>query len=105
MFAILNTGGKQYMASPGKCLCVEKLDFEVGQVIDIDKVSFCSEGSVSYDPYSTKVSVKVLEHKRMPKVIVFKKRRRKSSKVKKGHRQYCTVLRVLDIKGGVANGS
>lgn len=100
MYAIVETGGKQYRVEPNWTVMVEKLDAEPGQEVVLDKVLLaggdeCKVGS----PYVEGASVKaeVLSQARQAKVIVFKRRRRKDSKSKHGHRQYCTMLRIKEI--------
>jgi len=100
-YAIFQTGGKQYQALEGKTLSIEKLDVKVG-----DKVSFrdvllkkAKEGDVKIgQPFlDTPVTAEVIKHGKGEKVIIFKFKRRKMSRVKKGHRQPLTVVRILSI--------
>lgn len=100
MYAIIESGGKQYHVEPDWKVAVEKLDVEDGQEIVIDKVLLvggeeCKVGN----PYvkGATVKAKVLEQGRGKKVIVFKRRRRKDSKCKHGHRQDYTMLLVQEI--------
>lgn len=100
MYAIIESGGKQYQVEPDVKISVEKLDAENGKEIILDKVLLvggdeCRIGS----PYVEGASVKaeVLEQFRGDKVIVFKRRRRKDSKVKHGHRQDYTRLLIKEI--------
>ena len=100
MYAIVETGGKQYRVEPNWTVMVEKLPGETGQEVTLDKVLLtggdnCQIGS----PYVAGASVKaeILSQSRQAKVIVFKRRRRKDSKTKHGHRQYCTMLRIKEI--------
>lgn len=100
MFAIIETGGKQFRVEEGRYLSVEKLDVEEGKDIVLDKVLMVNNGEVKIgQPYveNAKVTCEVLEHGRGKKVIVFKKRRRKDSAVKRGHRQEYTKLMVKAI--------
>lgn len=100
MYAIVESGGKQYRIEPEWKIAVEKLDAEIGQEVTLDKVLLvggedCKIGT----PYVEGASVKaeVLEQIRGKKVIVFKRRRRKDSKCKHGHRQDYTMLLVKEI--------
>lgn len=100
MYAIIESGGKQYRIEPEWKIAVEKLDLEKGQEVTLDKVLLvggdeCKVGS----PYVEGASVKaeVLEQVRGKKVIVFKRRRRKDSKCKHGHRQDYTMLLIKEI--------
>ncbi|MDR1364971.1 MAG: 50S ribosomal protein L21 [Holosporales bacterium] len=108
MMAVLRTGGKQYVVKPGDVLKVEKIDVEpesVASLSDVVMVQY-DDGSVVTGNDLTgneKVTVEVLRHSRERKVIVFKKRRRHNSRRKNGHRQWATVLRVIDVLGDQAS--
>lgn len=100
MYAIVESGGKQYRIEPDWKIAVEKIDAKQGDEITLDKVLLvggdeCKIGS----PYLEGATVKaeVLEQIRGKKVIVFKRRRRKDSKCKHGHRQDYTMLLVREI--------
>ena len=95
MFAVFKSGGKQYRASVGDVLTIEKIDqsgkVEFSDVLMVnDKV-----GTPFVD--GAKVVAEVVEQKKADKVIVFKYLRRKSSKKKNGHRQPLTSVKILDI--------
>lgn len=94
MFAVIKTGGKQYIAQEGKVLFTEKMEGEVGTMIEFngESVLFCDNGS-----QSCSVKAEILEQKKRDKIIVFKKKRRKDYKRKQGHRQQITVLRIKSI--------
>ncbi|MGL9732557.1 MAG: 50S ribosomal protein L21 [Wolbachia sp.] len=96
MFAVIETGGKQYLVKKGSIIKIEKLEVEEGKEIEIDKVVFLSDNGLSYSPNAT-VKAEVLEQRRGEKVIIFKKKRRKNYRRKTGHRQYITVLRINEI--------
>ena len=102
MYAVVETGGKQYKVKSGDTLRVEKLEGDVGSEITLDKVLLAGEGgSVKTGaPYvsGASVSAKIVEQHRTRKVIVFKYKRRKGYRVKRGHRQHYTALRIGDIK-------
>ncbi len=100
MYAILESGGKQYKVQEGSKITVEKLAAEPGSQMELDKVLLlggdkCEVGA----PYLSGVTVKaeILSQVRGPKVLVFKRRRRKDSKCLHGHRQDGTVLRIVSI--------
>lgn len=100
MYAIVETGGKQYYVRQGTEILVEKLDVEPGVEVVLDKVLMiggeeCRIGA----PYVDGVLVKAeaTRQGRGPKVLVFKRRRRKGSKCLKGHRQDYTALRITSI--------
>ena len=101
MYAVFQTGGKQYRAEKGDVIHVEKLEAIAGDDITLDKVLMAGTGAntIIGAPFvkGGAVKAKILEQKRDAKILVFKKRRRKSSKRLKGHRQYLTVLRITDI--------
>ena len=102
MYAVVETGGKQYKVKSGDTLRVEKLEGEIGSEITLDKVLLAGEGdSVKAGaPYldGASVSAKIVEQHRTRKVIVFKYKRRKGYRVKRGHRQHYTALRIGEIK-------
>jgi len=98
LYAIANIAGDQVVLKPGKKIAVPKLDIEVGKSYTVDLILYLREGEEVKigTPYieGAKITAVVLEHKRLPKVVVFKKKRRKGYKVKRGHRQPYTVLEV-----------
>lgn len=102
MFAIVETGGKQYRVAPGQKLKVEKLDAEPGVSLSLDKVLLIADGEdVKVGaPYvnGAKVEAKVLSQGRHDKKIVFKYHSKTRYRKKKGHRQPYTELEVLSVK-------
>ena len=101
-YAIFKTGGKQYQAIPGKTVAVEKLEGGVGDTIEFAEVLFRKKGADAFefgDPYIAGAMLKTSIVKQMkgPKIIIYKFKRRKKSRVKKGHRQPITVLRIESI--------
>lgn len=96
MYAVIETGGKQYRVKEGDVLFVEKLDAEKGDTITIDNVLLVADnGDVKVgNPFvdGTKVEAKVMEHGKGKKVIVFKYRAKKHSKRKQGHRDRKSVV-------------
>jgi large subunit ribosomal protein L21 len=103
VYAVIETGGKQYKATVGATIDVEKLDAEVGQAIELDRVLMVAEegrvrvGRPILD--NATVSATVVEHGRRRKVIVFKYRAKQRYRRKAGHRQWYTRLRIDAIKG------
>lgn len=101
MFAVIKTGGKQYRVKEGDILSVEKLEAEKGQVVHFDQVLLLEDGQQVQvgTPYLDKarVAAEVLEDYKDEKVIVFKKKRRKGYRRKKGHRQLLTRVRISGI--------
>lgn len=103
MYAIIETGGKQQKAVPGETLQVERLPGEVGETVRLDRVMLVSrDGEVLLGkPYvdGASVTATVTAQDRGPKVLVFKKKKRKGYRRTKGHRQSYTSLRVEAIEG------
>jgi large subunit ribosomal protein L21 len=105
MFAVIKTGGKQYRVTAKDLLKVEKVDGEAGQTIKFAEVLMVGGDTVTIGtPTVTGASVaaEVVEQGRGPKVIAFKKRRRKNSRRKRGHRQELTTVRITEILTGGA---
>jgi large subunit ribosomal protein L21 len=104
MYAIVETGGKQYRAAQGDVLEVEKLDGTVGATVTLDKVLLISgeSGAKIGTPTVAKAKVtgEILAQDRRPKIIVFKKRRRKNYRRTNGHRQSFTKLKITGIVEG-----
>jgi len=103
MFAVIRTGGKQYRVAKDDVISVEKLAGEPGAVIELAEVLMIGDGAevATGTPLlaGASVSATVVEQTRAPKIIVFKKQRRKNYRRKKGHRQHQTVLRIAEIRG------
>ena len=103
MYAIVETGGKQYRVEEGLVLKVERLEADAGSSVTLDKVLALGQGQdmAFGQPYVSGASVacEVLEHGRGKKIVVFKKRRRQDSRKKQGHRQDYTALKVTAING------
>ena len=101
MFAVLKTGGKQYRVAKDDVLTVEKLAAEAGETVEFDEVLMLGgdDGHRRRAVHRGRAGqAEVLEQLRGPKVISFKKRRRKhSSQRKRGHRQQLTRVRITDI--------
>ena len=104
MYAVICAGGKQYRVSNGERITVEKLNREAGQDVELDNVLMVADGeNIKIGQPSVKdarVLAKVLSHKKGPKIITFKKERRKKYRRKVGHRQEYTELEVKEIKVG-----
>ena len=109
MYAIIESGCKQYTIRPGDRLRVEKLPGNAGDDIAIGAVLAINDGQrlITGSPYVPGASVvgKVVAQEKAEKVIVFKYKRRKDSKRKRGHRQSYTELLVEKIETGADNGS
>lgn len=102
-YAVVRTGGKQYRVSPGDLICVESLAAEPGSTVELAEVLFTSAaGAVRVGTplvEGAKVTAKVIQHGKERKILVFKMKRRKNERRKRGHRQRTTTLRVLEIQG------
>lgn len=101
-YAIFQTGGKQYQAIPGKTVAVEKIEGKTGDQVEFDTVLFRKNGEGAFEfgaPYLEGVTLKasIVKQDRGPKIIVFRHKRRKKCRVKKGHRQPLTVIRIENI--------
>lgn len=103
MYAVFKTGGKQYRASKGDVIRVEKLDAEEGATVGIDEVLMIGEGDAVKvgAPFIAGglVSAKVRSQGRGVKIRIVKHRRRKHYHKEQGHRQYYTELQITDITG------
>jgi large subunit ribosomal protein L21 len=104
MYAVIQTGGKQYRVEPGKTVVVEKLTGDKGTQIVFDQVLLVSSGdggSVTVGKPTVagaKVTGEIVEQTRGDKLVVFKFRRRKNYVRRNGHRQDVTVVKVSEIK-------
>jgi large subunit ribosomal protein L21 len=100
MFAVIKTGGKQYRVAADDLLKIEKIQGEPGEIVQLGEVLVVGGDNVTVGAPTiagASVAAEVLEQFRGDKVIAFKKRRRKNSRRKRGHRQEFTLLRVTEI--------
>ena len=100
MFAVIKTGGRQYRVVPDDVLEITKIDGDVGTIVQLNEVLVVGgDTPVLGVPtvQGASVAAEVLQHKRGPKVIAFKKRRRKNSRRKRGYRDELSVIRVTEI--------
>ena len=104
MYAVIRTGGKQYRVAPDDVIEVEKLSGEAGEIIQFCEVLMLGgEGAAQIGAPTVSgasVAAQVIEQKRGNKVLVFKKKRRKNYRRKKGHRQHLTAVRITEILTG-----
>lgn len=102
MYAIVESGGKQFKVSQGDTIVVEKVPAEVGDTVVLDKVFFVSsESGVKVGApvlAGAKVTAKVLDHGRDKKIVVFKYKSKKNYHKKQGHRQPFTKLLIETIE-------
>jgi len=103
MYAVIQTGGKQYRVANGDVITVEKLEGDAGSTLAIEPVLMVNDGKATQigAPVIEGASViaEVVEQTRGDKIVVFKKKRRQGYRRTMGHRQELTVLRVLDVTG------
>ncbi|MGE0766992.1 MAG: 50S ribosomal protein L21 [Hyphomicrobiaceae bacterium] len=103
MYAVIKTGGKQYRVATNDTLIIEKLAGDPGSKVEFAEVLMVGGGDAPKfgKPLidGAKVLAEVVEHGRAKKVIAFKKRRRKNSRRKRGHRQHQTTVRITEIVG------
>jgi len=103
MYAVIETGGKQYRVTAGDTLEVERLDTEAGKPHTFDRVLLvANDGKISVGTptlASAKVTADVTQHLRGEKKIAFKMKRRKGYHKTIGHRQELTRVKITDIKG------
>jgi large subunit ribosomal protein L21 len=101
MYAVFKTGGKQYRATTGDVLKIEKIDAEKGATVEIDQVLMVGEGEDVKvgTPYleSGKVTATVIDHGRHDKIRIIKFKRRKNHRKQMGHRQYFTQIEITGI--------
>ncbi|MDI6894126.1 MAG: 50S ribosomal protein L21 [Bacillota bacterium] len=97
MYAIVQTGGKQYRAEEGQVLVVEKLAAEPGEQVELPVVALVDDGRVVTGP-AARVVARVLDHFKGRKIVVFKYRAKVNYRRKTGHRQQHTRLQVESIQ-------
>ncbi|MFN3687161.1 50S ribosomal protein L21 [Salinarimonas sp.] len=100
MFAVIKTGGKQYRVAAQDVITIERLAAEPGQTVSFEALMLVDGDAVTVGAPvvdGARVTGEVVELTRGPKVIAFKKRRRKNSKRKRGHRQDLMTVRIVEI--------
>lgn len=96
-YAVIQTGGKQYKVSEGDILNVEKIEAEAGSTITFDDVLALAGGDGLSLGATGPIQAEVLEHIRGPKLLAFKKKRRKGYKRRVGHRQAYTQVKITGL--------
>jgi len=99
-YAIFETGGKQYQAIEGDTIAVEQLDAEAGETVSFENVLLRRDNDtveVGQPHLDKPVKASVVKHNKGPKLVVFKMKRRKKYRRKKGHRQEQTVVRIEEV--------
>jgi large subunit ribosomal protein L21 len=104
MYAVIKTGGKQYRVAADEVVTIEKIAGEQGAEVEFTEVLMVGGGDGAPKVGTpavagAKVVAEVVEQGRARKVIAFKKRRRKNSRRKRGHRQHQTLVRIKEIVG------
>jgi len=101
MYAVIETGGKQYRVAPGQTIELDTIDGDIGTMVEFARVLAVSNDSnellLGDSIGNAKVRAKITEHGRAPKIIVFKFKRKKQYKRTLGHRQNYTRVRVEEI--------
>jgi large subunit ribosomal protein L21 len=100
MFAVFKTGGKQYRVAAEEVLKVDKIKGEPGEIVEFGEVLVVGGDAVTLGTPTVAgatVAAEVIGQRRGPKIIAFKKRRRKNSRRKRGFRQEFTTLRITEI--------
>ncbi|MBU1182009.1 MAG: 50S ribosomal protein L21 [Pseudomonadota bacterium] len=102
MYAIVNSGGKQYKVEQGETFRIEKISGDVGTTVSFDKVLMFSDGEIVKvgNPFVENATVlaSIVEQDKAKKVLVFKFKRRKGYRRKNGHRQPYTAIKIDSIK-------
>lgn len=100
-YAIIQTGGKQYQAIEGKTIAIEKVEGDTGDEITFDEVLFRKAANGQFEigqPFLQEpVKAKIVKQTKGPKLIAFRFKRRKKVRVKHGHRQPLTIVRIESI--------
>ena len=103
MFAVIRSGGKQYRVDKDEVITVERLDGEVGERLNLEEVLLLGGNPPKAGVpliAGAAVQAEILEHGRGEKVVAFKKKRRKNTHRKRGHRQPYTKLKITGIHAG-----
>lgn len=103
MYAVVESGGKQYRVAPGEKVRVDRLEGEIGSQINLDRVLVIVDDNhklVAGQPIieGASVSARIVEQHRTRKIVVFKYAKRKRRRVKTGHREYYTALHIGEIR-------
>jgi large subunit ribosomal protein L21 len=102
MYAIFNSGGKQYKVEQGETFRIEKIPGDIGATVSFDKILMFSDGETVKvgNPFveSANVLASIVEQDKAKKVLVFKFKRRKGYRRKNGHRQPYTAIKIDSIK-------
>jgi large subunit ribosomal protein L21 len=100
MFAVIRTGGKQYKVSTGDVLDIERLPGDEGSMITFGEVLMAGSKVGAPTLQGASVMAEIVAQTRTAKVVAFKKKRRKNTHRKRGHRQHLTRVKITDIVAG-----
>ena len=100
MFAVIRTGGKQYKVAKGDVLKVERLPGDAGAAVTFSEVLLAGGKTGTPLLQGASVAGEILAQERADKVVAFKKKRRKNTHRKRGHRQHFTRVKITEIHGG-----
>ena len=103
VYAIVDVGGHQFKVFPNEVLRIPRISSEVGEAVDLERIMLLSDGKKVEigKPFidGKKLNAEVVRHGKEKKIVVFKKKRRKNYRRKRGHRQPFTEVRIKDIPG------
>lgn len=105
MYAVIETGGKQYRVQEGDTIMIEKMDVQAGDKVTFDKVLVLNDGKelkVGTPYLDASVSASVVENGKAKKVIIFKYKAKKDYRKKQGHRQPYTMVKIESLGGAKA---
>lgn len=109
MYAVFQSGGKQYLVSEGQIVRLEKLDITTGNTVEFDKVMMIANDKDIHlgKPFihGGKLTAEVIAQGRSDKVVIVKFRRRKHCRKHQGHRQWFTDVKITDISSGSLTGA
>jgi len=100
MFAVIRTGGKQYKVAKGDVLDVERLPGDAGSAVTFGEVLMTGAKVGAPTVLGASVTGEIVEQTRTAKIVAFKKKRRKNTHRKRGHRQHLTRVKITDIIAG-----
>lgn len=98
MYAIVETGGKQYKVAAGDVIKVEKLDLNAGETVSLKVLLLVDGDKVVTSTKDNEVVAEVVEHGKSKKLVVFKYKPKKRVRTKQGHRQPFTALKIVSVK-------
>ncbi len=100
MYAIVETGGKQYKVSQDEVISVEKLDAKVGDKVNLKVLLVANDDKVltGAEVANSEVVAEVVEHGKGDKLVIFKYKAKKNVRKKQGHRQPYTTLKIISVK-------